>query len=319
MNTTASHNPITTLLVIMTMAIALLAPVAQAQRVLEKDEIRELNGVDLIERQGTTVPMDAIFTTADGKEVALAQYFLDDKPTILALVYYECPIVCPTVLRALGNTINELDYSAGEDYRILVISFDHRETTTHALTKREDFIQTYARTKDNPAVRNGIEFFTGSKENIKALAASVGFDFNELTDGEYAHPISLMALSPKGKLTRYLYGYDYPADQLKLTLLDASKGTIAKSWGDKIKHFCYRYNPVEGTYSLVAFRVMQIGALSGLAILVTCLILLFMGDKARKRRQETKSNLDAAASISQSFNQSTSAGKTAGVSPGQMS
>jgi len=309
MNHALKHNPITTLLAITATAIALLASNAQTQTILEKDQVRQLNGVDLVEHQGAFLPMDAVFTTADGKEVALAQYFLDDKPTVLALVYYECPIVCPTVLRALSNTINELDYTVGEDYRVLVISFDHREGTTQALNKREDFIGTYARAKTNQAARQGIEFFTGSKESIDAITSSIGFEFNEIDGGEYAHPISLMAISPKGKLTRYIYGYDYPADQLKLTLLDASEGKIATSIGDRILHFCYRYDPLAGSYSLVAFRVMQVGALLGAAILFSSIGLLFLGES--KRRKKKLANINTSSS--------TTAGTIADAAPRQMS
>ena len=309
MNPTRTPNPIIALIAFASATIAVIVPSALGQTILDKDQVRQLNGVDLVESQGATLPMDAVFTTADGKEVALAQYFLDDKPTILALVYYECPIVCPTVLRALSNTINELDYTTGEDYRVLVISFDYREGTTQALNKREDFISTYPRAKVNPAARQGIEFFTGSKESIDAITGSIGFEFSEIAGGEYAHPISLMAISPRGKLTRYIYGYDYPVDQLKLTLLDASEGKIAASLGDRILHFCYRYDPLAGSYSLVAFRVMQIGALLGAAILFTSIGLLFLGES--KRRKKRLANSIAGLS--------TTAGNIAGAAPGQMS
>lgn len=312
------------LLAVLTTAfvVAVFTPIANAQRVLEKDEIRQLNGVDLLETQGTTLPMDAVFTTADGNEVALAQYFLDDKPTILALVYYECPIVCPTVLTSLVTTMNELDYSAGEDYRVLVISFDHTEGTTQALAKRENFIRNYERSETRPSVRDGIQFFTGSEESIQALAGSVGFAFNEIAGGEYAHPISLMAISPEGMLTRYIYGYDYPAQDMKLTLLDASEGKIAASLGDRILHFCYRYDPLAGSYSLVAFRVMQVGAGLGAIILATVVGLLFYGERKRAA-QLTKTNSDAGNqsdnSESNTNSPSTSTGSTAGVSTGHMS
>lgn len=305
----AHANTVIALLAVL-MATAIAAP-AYAQRILEKDEVRQLNGVDLLESQGAKLPMDAVFTTADNREVALAQYFLDDKPTILALVYYECPIVCPTVLRSLGNTINELDYSAGEDYRILVISFDHNETTTQALAKREEFIRAYDRVATNPSARDGIEFFTGSEESVQAIANTIGFKFNEIAGGEYAHPISLMAISPKGKLTRYIYGYDYPVQDLKLTLLDASQGKIADSIGDRILHFCYRYDPLAGSYSLVAFRVMQVGALLGATVLAIIIGLLFLGESKRRKMK--------LAQIDSNPSSSTTAGTPASAAPGQMS
>ncbi|MFK7759540.1 MAG: SCO family protein [Phycisphaerales bacterium] len=287
MNMNRYTNSITPIIAIFAMCCAVLSSGASAQRLLEKEEVRQLNGVDLLEAQGAMLPLDTVLTTADGNDVALAQYFMDDKPTILALVYYECPIVCPTVLRSLSETINKLDYSTGEDYRILVVSFDHREGTTQALVKRESFIGNYKRIKDQPNARKGIEFFTASEESIQAIAGTVGFAFNEISGGEYAHPISLMAISPKGQLTRYIYGYDYPVQDLKLTLLDASEGKIAASLGDRIMHFCFRYDPLEGSYSLAAFRVMQAGALIGAITLGIFIGLLFLGEKRRAKQRNT--------------------------------
>ncbi len=281
----SARTRLTTALAAAVVACAGIAPVAQAQRVLEKDEIRQLNGVDLLEHQGAKLPMDAVFTTADGKDVALAQYFLDGKPAILVLAYYECPIVCPTVLRSLAGTMNELDYDTGKDYRVLVVSFNHTETTTQALTKRADFFRMYDRAEGAPGIREGIEFFTGDETSVARLAESVGFAFNEIQGGEFAHPVSLMAISPDGVLTRYVYGYDYPARDLKLTLIDATEGRIAKSLGDKLLGFCYRYDPLTGSYSMVAFRVMQIGAGVTVVALAVFISLMFLGERVRRQRR----------------------------------
>lgn len=295
--------------------VALFVHNARAQRLLEKDEIRQLNGVDLLERQGSKLPMDAVFTTADGDEVALAQYFLDDKPTILALVYYECPIVCPTVLRSLAGSLDELDYTAGEDFRVLVISFDHTETTTQALAKRENFFEMYGRATgaDSAQVRDGIQFFTGDQASIARIAESVGFEFNQIAGGEYAHPISLMAITPKGVLSRYFYGYNYPAKDMKLTLLDASNGTIAKSLGDRVLHFCYRYDPMSGSYSMVAFRVMQVGAAVSAVVLAGFIGLLFLGERVRRRARDAKAGDEHSSELS------SSKGAAVGAAPGPMS
>ena len=286
----SARTRLTTAIAAAVVVCAGVAPIAQAQRVLEKDEIRQLNGVEMLEQQGSKLPMDAVFTTADGKDVALAQYFLDDKPTILVLAYYECPIVCPTVLRSLAGTMNELDYDTGEDYRVLVVSFNHTETTTQALTKRTDFFAMYDRAEGSPEIRNGIEFFTGDETSVARLAESVGFAFNEIQGGEFAHPVSLMAISPDGVLTRYIYGYDYPARDLKLTLIDASEGKIASSIGDKLLGFCYRYDPLTGSYSMVAFRVMQVGAGITVIALAIFITLMFLGERVRRRQHASGVN-----------------------------
>jgi len=255
---------------------------ASAQRLLDRDEIKELNGVEVTEHLGNHVPLDATFTNSKGEEIELGVYFDESTPVILALVYYECPVVCPVVLSQLAASLSELDYDAGEDFRVLVISFDHTETTTMAMGERSNFLGLYNRGESSDALQ-GIEFHTGDAVNIKRLVNSVGFNFNPLNDGEYAHPISLMVLSPKGKVTRYMYGFDYPAQELKLSLLDASQGKIAASLGDRLLHFCYRYDPLAGSYSLQAFRVMQVGALLTVVLIIIGLTVLFMGDRVRRK------------------------------------
>jgi len=273
---------IPTLLTLAILAIA--APCVHAQRTLDKEEIRQLNGVELEEHAGATLPLDAPLTTADGDEVVLGDYFTDDRPAIFVFVYYECPIVCPTVLRSLAQTMNELDYDTGDDYRVLAVSFDHTEKVTQALGKRGDFYRMYERAENDAEIRSGIEFFTAPETSVERIATAAGFEFNPIQGGEFAHPVSLMAVSPEGKLTRYIYGYNYPARELKLTLLDASEGKIAESIGDSLMHFCYRYDPTTGSYSMVAFRVMQIGAGVSVVVLAGFLGLLFMGDRVRRKR-----------------------------------
>jgi len=255
---------------------------ASAQRLLDRSEIKELNGVEVTEHLGNHVPLNATFTNSKGEEIELGVYFDETTPVILALVYYDCPVVCPVVLSQLANSLSELDYDAGEDFRVLVISFDHTETTTMALGERSNFLGLYNRGESSKALQ-GIEFHTGDAVNIKRLVNSVGFNFNPLNDGEYAHPISLMVLSPKGKVTRYMYGFDYPAQELKLSLLDASQGKIAASFGDRLLQFCYLYDPATGSYALQAFRVMQVGALLTVVLIIIGLTVLFMGDRVRRK------------------------------------
>lgn len=281
MNPSAKHRLLTTLLAIA--SVWLLAPAASAQRVLDRDEVVELNGVEVTEQLGQGVAADAVFTDHNGESVAFAQYLDAETPVVLVMVYYQCPVVCPTVLRELTASLNKLDYTAGEDFRVVVVSFDHDETTTMALGERTKFLDAYDR-GGQPEARAGISFHTGDVLNIRRLVNSIGFTFNPTDAGEYAHPISLMILSPDGMVSRYMYGFDYPAQELKLSLLDASEGRIAKSFGDRLLHFCYQFDPTAGVYSLQAFRVMQIGAGLTVVTLAIGLTLLFIGDRARRRR-----------------------------------
>lgn len=286
-----------TLIALLALAsLCVLAPRANAQRVLDRSEVKELNGLEVQEHLGNAVPLEAVFTDHNGETVVLGDYFDGETPVILVMVYYECPVVCPVVLSQLTSSLNELDYLAGSDYKVLVISFDQDETTTLALGERTKFLDDYKRSNE-PGAREGITFHTGDVPNIRNLVNSIGFSFNPTTNGDYSHPISLMILSPDGKVSRYMYGFDYPPQELKLSLLDASQGKIAKSFGDRLLHFCYQLDPTAGKYSLQAFRVMQIGAILTVILIIIGLTLLFMGERVRKRRylerQRTNTETDS--------------------------
>lgn len=292
MNRTSTTRLLTTLLAIASVWVA--APQAAAQRLLDRDEVVELNGVEVTEELGNAVPLDAEFTDHNGETVVFGDYFDAETPVVLVMVYYQCPVVCPTVLSQLTSSLNELDYTAGDDYRVLVVSFDHDETTTMALGERTKFLDAYNQ-GDKPEARAGIAFHTGDVLNIRRLVNSIGFNFNPTDNGDFAHPISLMILSPEGQVSRYMYGFDYPAQELKLSLLDASEGKIAESFGDRLLHFCYQFDPNAGVYSLQAFRVMQIGAGLTVVLIAIGLTLLFIGDRARRRRylaQQAKNTTD---------------------------
>ncbi|MHA7813732.1 MAG: SCO family protein [Phycisphaerales bacterium] len=308
MNLTATSRLLTTLLAIASVCLA--APSASAQRLLDRDEVVELNGVEVTEELGNAVPLDATFTDHNGDTVVFGDYFDGETPVVLVMVYYQCPVVCPTVLTQLTNSLNEISYTAGDDYRVLVVSFDHNETTTMALGQRTKFLDAYNQS-DIQGARAGIAFHTGDVLNIRRLVTSIGFNFNPTDDGQYAHPISLMILSPEGQVSRYMYGFDYPPQELKLSLLDASEGKIAESFGDRLLHFCYQFDPNAGVYSLQAFRVMQIGALLTVVLIVIGLTLLFMGERVRRRKYIEQQ--------SQNTDTNTTSGEFAGANTGHVS
>ncbi len=299
-----------------------IASGAYAQRLLDRSEVQELNGVEVTEQLGNHVPLDAVFTNAQGQQIELGTYFDGETPVILALVYYQCPVVCPVVLSQLAASLNKLDYAAGDDFKVLVVSFDHTETTAMAMGERTNFLGEYNR-GETPEALAGVAFHTGDALNIKRLVNAVGFGFNPLDNGDFSHPISLMVLSPKGKVTRYMYGFDYPAQEIKLTLLDASQGKIAASLGDRLLHFCYRFDPLAGEYSIQAIRVMQVGALLTLAFMIIGLTILFMGERVRRKfyLANTMSNgsIDTGADDNDSHSSNTSSGSCARAQTGHVS
>lgn len=265
-----------------TLALGAVAAPAPAQLILERDQVRELEGVDLVERLGSVVPKDAAFTNAAGETVRLGDYFDDGKPAILALVYFDCPVICTIVLDKLVDSLNRLDYTAGEDYRLLVVSFDHGESTTQAFGQKLRFLRHYERA-GQATVDAGIAYHTGDKTAIARLTEAVGFKFKPMPNGEWSHAAGLTILSPQGTVTRYLYGYEYPADQLKLSLLDATEGKIAKSLGERIMHYCFRYDPTAGAYSMHAMTLMRLAGAVTVVLLIVLISALFIGERVRRR------------------------------------
>tara|TARA_R110000782_G_scaffold101029_10_gene187556 strand:- start:47353 stop:48306 length:954 start_codon:yes stop_codon:yes gene_type:complete len=260
---------------------AIAAP-ARAQLILEREQVRELDGVDMEEHLGAQIPLDATFTNAAGETAPLSSYFNDGKPAILVLVYYDCPVVCDVVLDKLVASLVKLDYTPGDEYRLLVISFDETENSTQALGQKLRFTRSFPRASD-PAVSRAIAFHTGSETDIARLTEAVGFKFKRLGNGEFSHAAGLTVLSPEGKVTRYIYGYDYPTDQIKLSLLDATDGKIAKSLGERIMHYCFRYDPTAGAYSLEAMALMRLGGVLTVILLTVLIAALLIGERVRRR------------------------------------
>lgn len=269
---------------------------AHAQMLKQKDEVRELQGVTVNEKLGEQVPLNLEFTNAQSELVTLDRYFDGKKPVILVLAYYRCPVVCPMTLDQLAGTLNDIDQVVGEDFNVVVISFDHTESTSAAYAKEILYESGYQK-GDSPETRAGWNFHTSDASNVRLLANSVGYHYRLLDNGEYSHPVALVVLSGEGKVMRYLYGYDYPPRDMTFSLLEASEGRAARSLGDLVGGFCFVYDPASGTYTLQAFRVMQLGG-----IVTVVALTLFIGGmllaerlKARRARRGALTETDPAA------------------------
>jgi protein SCO1/2 len=243
----------------------------------------QIEGLDVDEQVGNTLPMDVAFTNAQGKVVRLGEYFQDGKPAIIAMVYYKCPIVCTVVLNRFAETINALDYTVGTDYRALVFSVDPGEDTKLAASTKLSYISGYNRDAD-ASVQAGWEFHTTDDSAARRLGEALGFKYRRLDTGAYSHPVALMIVTPDGKVSRYLYGFTYPARDVKLALLEASQGKLVKSIGDRMLNFCYMFDPKAGSYTLQAYRVMQIAGVITVTALATLIGGLFIGERLRRNR-----------------------------------
>lgn len=224
-------------------------------------------GLEVVEHLGDTLPLDLEFTDSDGRTVHLREYFggqskpgFAAKPAVVAMVYFRCPIACSTVLTKLTDSLNQLDFTVGKDFNTLLFDFKEEETTIEAAAAKVRYTSGYPRAKD-PEVKAGWQFHTAAPEANQKLSDALGFPYRRIEGGEYSHPICIFVISPQGKISRYVYGYDYDPSMLKMALLEASEGKIARTIGDRFMHLCYRYDPKAGTYTLQAFRLMRIGGI----------------------------------------------------------
>lgn len=268
-------------------AAALVAAVCcvQAPGQVISDELPEqAQGVVVDEHLGETVPMDIVLRRSDGTMASLGKAFGDDKPVVLVMAYYSCPLVCPVIQEKLAQSLAQTDYVIGRDFRLVVVSFDPTNTMEMAADARSRAINAYGHTMTDE-IASGFLYHTTTDSEAHRLADAIGYKYRKLPNGEYSHPVSFCVLSPTGEITRYFYGFDYPPREMKLTLLDASNGKIGRSFGDAILHFCFSYDPSAGAYSLQAIRVMQLGAGATLVLLGTLIVSLKLKERVRRHRR----------------------------------
>lgn len=254
-----------TRLSILTIALsALTLGVAGAHgQVLSSEPPEAIRGLEVSDKLGFRIPLDVEVFDSNGATVEIGSYMNDRRPTVLLLVYYDCPMLCGLMLDKMNEVINGVEQTVGEDYRILVVSFDHTNTTEMARQMQERWQRAYDRGLDELGQESYL-FHIATAGEARRLADSVGFDYRfQPQSGEFAHPSVMYILTPDGTLSSYLSGLDYEPKQLRLALIDAADSKIARSIGDFFLHLCFSFDPEAGAFTLQAFRVMQIaGVLS---------------------------------------------------------
>ena len=251
-------------MILVTLVVYSFSCPVSAQR-LQKNA-PELRGIDVKEHLGTTIPLDLTFTDESGDQIALRNCFQKDKPIVLTLAYYECPMLCTLVLNGLSETIKKLDWIPGKQYDLVTVSIDPEETSQLARAKRERYLESIGK----GMVQDGWKFLVGEEEQIKQLADAVGFHyFYDQKQDEYAHPAVVFVLTDQGVVSRYLYGIEHSPNDLKLAILEASQGKVGTII-DRVLLFCYHYDPAGKKYALMATNVMRLGGVAT----VICLGLL---------------------------------------------
>jgi protein SCO1/2 len=221
-----------------------------------------LREVGLDQNLNAQLPLELTFRDESGRLVRLGQYFRE-KPVILALVYFQCPMLCNMVLNGLATSMKQISLSAGDDFEVLTVSIDPHETPQLAFAKKESYLEKYSR---RHAI-GGWHFLTGQQPEITALAAAVGFRYKyDPIAKQFAHASGIMVATPEGKLSRYFYGIQYPPRDLRLGLVEASHNKIG-SPVDQVLLFCYHYDPTTGKYGFIIENVIRaFGSATAIAI-----------------------------------------------------
>jgi protein SCO1 len=228
-----------------------------------------LKDVGIDQKLNEKIPLDLAFRDEQGNQVALSQFF-GQRPVILSLVYYNCPMLCTQVLNGLEQGLKDVSMDAGNQFNVVTISIDPAEKPPLASAKHELYTGLYG----HPGAAQGWRFLTGDEPQIKKLASALGFRYAyDPETKQFAHTSAIMILTPDGRVSRYLYGIQFPSRDLRLGLVDASAGKIGTPI-DQVLLFCYHYDPVTGKYGLLISRVIQAAGL--LTILAVGLMLFFL-------------------------------------------
>ncbi len=221
-----------------------------------------LKNVGIQQNLNGQIPGDLVFRDETGKSVRIGDYF-GQKPMILSLVYYKCPMLCGEVLAGLSSALKVLKFNVGDEFNVLTVSFDPKDTPEIGAAKKAEYMERYGR----PGAEQGWHFLTGPQSSIDALTKAAGFQYQyDPKTEQFAHSTAIMILTPQGKIAQYYYGVEYAPKDLRLGLIQASQNQIG-TVVDQVLLYCYHYDPNTGRYGAVISRILQLSALATVLIL----------------------------------------------------
>jgi protein SCO1 len=220
-----------------------------------KVPILEKVGID--QKLNQTIPLNLTFHDENGSTVPLSSYF-GQRPVILTLVYYQCPMLCTQVLNGLVSGLLPVKLDVGKDFDIVTVSIDPAETPAMARAKKDVYVRRYGR----QTTAEGWHFLTGEQANIAALASAVGYRYAyDANIKQYAHPSAVMVLTPEGRIAQYFYGIEYTPKDLRLGLVESSKGQIG-TVVDQALLYCYHYDPTTGKYGAAVMNILRLAGIA---------------------------------------------------------
>jgi len=235
------------------------------------------NEIGFDQNLGQKIPLDLEFRDETGAAVRLSDYF-GERPVVLSLVYYKCPMLCTISLNGLSRALNVLAFVPGQEFEVLTVSFDPKETPDLAAAKKK----VYLAQQEKPEAAHGWHFLTGSQESVSALTKAVGFRYAWDEDTkQWAHPAGLLVVSPQGVITHYLYGVEYSPRDLRLALVDSAEGRIGNPV-DQVLLFCFQYDPSRGRYSASILNIVRLAGVATVLAMAGFILSMTMSRRGEK-------------------------------------
>jgi protein SCO1/2 len=238
------------------------------------------NGVGLDQKLNAPIPLDDTFRNEANQLVPLRTYF-GDKPVVLTLVYYDCPGLCGVTMQDMAAALKRVSLTPGKDYDVVIVSIDPKETPSLAAAKKSSIGKEFNRAGFNA----GWHFLTGTQESISRLAAAVGFRYHwDERSKQFVHATGIMVVTPEGKLSRYFFGVQYTAPDVRLALVEASHHKIG-SPVDYFVLYCCPYDPATGRYTLAILSVLKIAGYLTMLGLGALIFYLIRGNPKQNKKK----------------------------------
>jgi protein SCO1/2 len=233
--------------------------------------------VKIAQHLDAQLPLDVMLRDESGQVVRLGDYFHNGRPVLLNFVYYNCPMLCPMVLEGMTSTMTELKFDIGKEFDVVTISIDPRDTPQQAAERKDKYVKRYGRF----GAAGGWHFLTGPESAIRRVTRAAGFQYAyDMGSNQFAHGTVLMVATADGRLSRYLFGFEYKARDLRLALTEASQGKIGGA-AEQVLLLCFHYDPATGKYSRSAMNFVRAGGVATVLALGSFIVIMI-----RKERQQ---------------------------------
>lgn len=264
--------------VLASLSLVLLAGLTSSDaQEIKGPEAGLLRKVAFAQHLDAQLPLDTPLRDEQGRDVKFGDFFNKKKPVVVLFVYYECPMLCTLELNGLVRNLRALTMSAGNEFDIVTVSIDPTETPALARAKKAGYLRRYGR----PGAEKGWHFLTGAEPNIRRLADTVGFTYvYDPKSKQYAHPAGLVVATPSGRLSRYIYGVDFPANNLRWSLIDASSGKVGTPV-DRLLLMCFHYDPSTGRYNFAVMSTVRAAGVLTVAFLGAFMLLSHRSDRRK--------------------------------------